>query len=104
MKYKDSLEIKTIILITACFDSTESCMSLIYVTELSVLFDSRVPAVVVTSGLFILGVILLCDLGPVHTGLTLLGHILSPHVDPLSILAIIIQSDFTIFFRSCICR
>ena len=76
-------------------------MSLIYVTELSILCTPGVPAVVMTSGLFILGVILLCDLGPVHTGLTLLSHILTPHVDPLNILAIIIGSHLTIFFRSC---
>ena len=86
---------------TACFDSTESRMSLIDITELSVLFDSRIPAVVVTSGLFVLGVILLCDLGPVHTGLTLLGHILSPHIDPLKILVRPL-SHLTIFFLLCL--
>ena len=90
-------------ILTACSDSTEPCMSLIEITKLSVLFAPRISAVIVTNGLLIVGIILLSDLGPVYTGLTILCLILTPNIDPLSILASSL-SYLAIFFWSCIDR
>ena len=76
-------------------------MSLIDIAKLSVLLTAGVPAVVMVSGLLILGIILLCNFRPLYTGLTILSLVLSSDINSLIILAILIESYFTIFFRSC---
>ena len=76
-------------------------MSLIYIAKLSVLLTPGVPAEVMVSGLLILGVILLCNFRPLDTRLTILSLVLSSDINSLIIIAIIIESYFTIFFRSC---
>ena len=75
-------------------------MCLVDVAELSVLQSARVPAVVVTSGLHVGGEVL-SDLRPVYTSLPGLGLILRPDVNPLIVFAILLQSHFAVFFRSC---